>query len=105
MWEERDIRTSELVEKIHSFLGGDNCDSIKTVSVQFGIGVATVHRIIHEDLNMSKIHAKFVPMVLSNGNSLLDIKTVSHPCCIPNLAPCDFWLFPQTEGELQRQLF
>ena len=26
------------------------------------------------------------------------IKTVRHPPCSPDLAPCDFWLFPKLRG-------
>lgn len=39
---------------------------IKTISIQFGADVATVHRIIHEDLNTRKIWAKFEPIGLSD---------------------------------------
>ena len=28
----------------------------------------------------------------------MDIKTVRHPPCSPDVAPCDFWLFPQLRG-------
>ena len=28
----------------------------------------------------------------------MDIKTVSHPSYSPDLAPCDFWLFPKLRG-------
>ena len=28
----------------------------------------------------------------------MDIKTVRHPPCSPDLAPCDFWLFPKLRG-------
>ena len=28
----------------------------------------------------------------------MGIKTVSHPPCSPDLAPCDFWLFPKIRG-------
>ena len=28
----------------------------------------------------------------------MGIKTVSHPPYIPDLAPCDFWLFPKLRG-------
>ena len=28
----------------------------------------------------------------------MDIKTVHHPPYRPNLAPCDFWLFPKLTG-------
>ena len=28
----------------------------------------------------------------------MDIKTVAHPLYSPDLAPCDFWLFPKLRG-------
>ena len=28
----------------------------------------------------------------------MGIKTVHHPLCSPDLAPCDFWLFPKLRG-------
>ena len=28
----------------------------------------------------------------------MDIKTVPHPPYSPDLAPCDFWLFPKLRG-------
>ena len=28
----------------------------------------------------------------------MGINTVSHPVYSPNLAPCDFWLFPKLRG-------
>ena len=38
--------------------------SIETISAQFDVSVGTVHTIIHEELKMRKICAKFVPRVL-----------------------------------------
>ena len=28
----------------------------------------------------------------------MDIKTIAHPPYSPDLAPCDFWLFPKLRG-------
>ena len=28
----------------------------------------------------------------------MGIKTVPHPPCSPDLAPCEFWLFPKLRG-------
>ena len=30
--------------------------------------------------------------------SKMGIKTVPHPPCSPDLAPCDFWLLPKLRG-------
>ena len=38
--------------------------SIETISAQFDDSVGTVYTIIHEELKMQKIWAKFVPRVL-----------------------------------------
>ena len=42
----------------------DRCVSIETISAQFDVSVGTVHTIIHEELKMRNICAKFVPSVL-----------------------------------------
>ena len=31
----------------------------------------------------------------------MGIKTVPHPPCSPDLAPCDFWLFPKLKEKLR----
>lgn len=43
-----DFRTLELVKKLRRVLWLENlCVSLKAISSEFGISVATVHRIIH----------------------------------------------------------
>lgn len=54
MWTSLNTK-SELVEKNRNFLDGDRHVSLKTIIIQFGIGVTAVHRIIYGDLNMRKI--------------------------------------------------
>ncbi|XP_029643907.1 protein GVQW3-like [Octopus sinensis] len=49
---ERDVRTSELINKICKLLDEDRCVSIKTAYKQFRIDVSTFHGIIYEGLNM-----------------------------------------------------
>ena len=44
-----------LVEKVRNFLDEDRRVSIETTSTQFEVGVARVHRIIREDLNVHKV--------------------------------------------------
>ena len=62
---ERDVRTPELVDQIELFLNEDRRASLRAIATHFEVGEATVHRIVHEDLNMRKVSAKFVPKVLS----------------------------------------
>lgn len=49
----KDVRTSNMVEKSRNFLDKDRRLYI-TTSVHFGVNVATIQRIIHEDVNVRK---------------------------------------------------
>ena len=60
----KEVRTPELIGQIKNFMDKDRHVSIETISAQFDISVGTVHTIIHEELKMQKICAKFVPTVL-----------------------------------------
>ena len=54
----------ELIGQIKNFMDKDRRVSIETISAQFDVSMGTVHTIIHEELKMQKICAKFVPRVL-----------------------------------------
>ena len=58
------VRTPELMGQIKNFMDKDRHVSIETISAHFDVSVGTVHTIIHEELQMQKICAKFVPRVL-----------------------------------------
>ena len=60
----KEVRTPELIGQIKNFMDNDCCVSIETISAQFDVSVGTVHTIIHKELKMQKICAKFVPRVL-----------------------------------------
>ena len=60
----KEVTTPELIGQIKNFKDKDCRVSIETISAQFDVSVGTVHTIIHEELKMRKIYAKFVPRVL-----------------------------------------
>ena len=60
----KEVRTHQLISQIKNFRDKDHCVSIETISAQFEISVGNVHTIIHEELKMWKICAKFVQRVL-----------------------------------------
>ena len=62
---ERDVRTPELIREIEELLNEDRRVSLWTIYTKFKVGEATAHSILHEDLNLRKVCAKFVPKVLS----------------------------------------
>ena len=55
----REVRTSEMIGQINDFMNRDRCVSIETLSAQFNVSVGAEHIIIHEELKMRKICAKF----------------------------------------------
>ena len=60
----KEVNTPELIGQIKNFMDKDRRVSIETISAQFDVSMGTVHAIIHEELKMQKICAKFVPRVL-----------------------------------------
>ena len=99
----KEVRTPELSGQIKNFLDKDHHVSIETISAQFDVSVGTLHTIIHEELKMRKMCTKFVPKVLilvTDYLTKVGIKTVPHPPYSPDLAPYDFWLFPQLKEKL-----
>ena len=60
----KEVRTSELIGQIKSFMDKDRRVSIETISAQFDVRVGTVHTIIREEMKMRKICARFVPRLL-----------------------------------------
>ena len=57
----KEVSTPELIVQIKNFMDKDCHVSIETISAQFDVSVGTVHAIIHGELKMWKICAKFVP--------------------------------------------
>lgn len=50
---------------IRTLVQGNRQTSIKNIARELGIAVGTVQKIIHEDLNIRKVCAKFVPHALT----------------------------------------
>ena len=101
----KEVNRPELIGQMKSFMDKDCRVSIETMSAQFDVSVGTVHTIIHEELKMQKICAKFVPRVLREDQkerccheeipleeaSTLQIRSVAFPpgqCTSPQLHPC-----------------
>ena len=100
----KEIRTPELIDQIKNFIDKDRRVYVETISAQFDVSVGTVYTIIREELKKRKICAKFVPRVLilvTDYLTKMGIKTVPHPPYSPDLAPCDFWLFPNLKEKLR----
>ena len=106
-----EVRTPELIGQIKNFMDKDCCVSIETISAQFDVSMRSVYTIIHEELKMWKICAKFVPRVLREDQKerrchdnremveLID----SDPTVLDALVTCDeSWIYcyvPETKRQ------
>ena len=80
----------------------DHCASIETISAQFDVNVGTIHTIIHEEMKMQKICAKFIPRVLRgdqkercchDSREMCEL-TNSNPAVLDALVTCDeSWIY------------
>ena len=98
----KEVRTPQLIGQIKNFM--DKEPRIETISAQFDVSAETVHTITREELKMRKICAKFFPRLLiliTDYLTKIGIKTVPQPPYCPDLAPCNFWLFPKLKGNLR----
>jgi len=59
------VTTSEIIDQIHELILEDRRISAKSIGEQLGISREQVGPIIHEDLDMRKLSAKWVPKCLN----------------------------------------
>jgi len=59
------VTTLEIIDKIHELILEDRRISAKSTAEQLGISRERVGSIIHEDLDMWKLSAKWVPKCLN----------------------------------------
>ena len=105
----KEVKTPELIGQIKNFMDKNRRVSIETISAQFDVSVGTVHTIIHEELKMWKICAKFFPRVLREDQEerrCHDSKKMvelinSDPAVLDALVTCDeSWIYcydPETK--------
>ena len=117
MWDDercgriKKVRTAKLIGQVKNFIDKDRRVSIETISAQFVVSVGTVHTIIHEELKMQKICAKFVPRVLRedqkerrchDSREMVELIN-SDPAVLDALLTCDEnWIYcydPETKRQ------
>ena len=107
----KEVRTPELIGQIKNFKDKDRRVSIETISALFDVSVRTVHTIIHEELKMRKICAKFVQRVLREDqkerhchDSKKRVELInSDPTVLDALVTCDESLIFYYDPETTRQ--
>jgi len=64
------VTTPEIIDQIHELILKDRRFSTKSIAEQLGISCERVGSIIHEDLDMRKFSAKWVPKRLKGDQKL-----------------------------------
>ena len=59
------MTTTEIINEIHELILGDRRISAKSIAEQLGFSHERVEPIIHEDMDMRKLSAKWVPKCLN----------------------------------------
>lgn len=100
------------VEKVREAIAQDSRLTMRELEKQLNIPKTVVAEILTEKLGLRRVAAKFVPTlrlippVLCNSFwAKLGIPLVPHPPYSPDLAPCDFWLFPKLKSPMKGTRF
>jgi len=100
---------------VRQIIRKDRRRTIDEVSMLVGISHGSCHKILTEGLKRRRVASKFVPRLLSVDQKprLLtqrfltnnNMTVVPHPPYSPDLAPCDFFLFPKMKMKLKGRRF
>jgi len=101
-------KTQENVERVSEMIRSNRRLTIREISEDLNISYGSVQNILTTDLNMRRVsdntpcHASLlVWQFLSNKN----ITVCPHPPYSPDLAPCNFWLFPKVKMTMKGKRF
>ena len=103
--------TDENVEKVKEMVMNDRRITIREVADDVGISIGSCHEIFSNVLGMKRVAAKFVPKLLNFEQKQRRMEvaqeslTMPQPPYSPDMAPCDFFLFPKIKRTLKGRRF
>jgi len=107
--------TPETVARIQELIHQDRRQTIRDIAEEVEVGYGTCQRVLMEELGMYRVTAKFVPRILTADQKqqrvahqfLVKNKSavIPHPPYSPDLASCDFFLFPKMKLKLKGRRF
>ncbi|EGI68332.1 Histone-lysine N-methyltransferase SETMAR [Acromyrmex echinatior] len=94
--------TPEIIDKVHDIVLIDRRVKVDELVEAIGISHGTVISILHEQLGMKKLSTRWVPRLLTVDQKRdpmakfneFRYELLPHPAYSPDLAPCDYFLFP-----------
>ena len=89
--------TDENVEKVKEMVMNDRRITIREVADDGGISIGSCHEFLSNVLGMTRRAAKFVPKLLNfqQKQRRMEVAQESLTSYSPDMAPCDFFLFPK----------
>ena len=110
--------TDDNIEKVRDVTRKDRSLGVRAVAEEVNLDRERVRRILRKELNVRKVCAKLIPKLLSPGQcaspqctvceaifSNKNIAVLEHPPYSPDLAHCDFYLFPKIKSVLKGNHF
>ena len=103
--------TDENVEKVKEMVMNDCRITIREVADDVAISIDSCHEIFSNVLGMERVTAKFVPKLLNFEQKQRRMEvaqeslTMPQPPYSPDMAPCDFSLFPKIKRTLEGRRF
>ena len=103
--------TDENVEKVKEMVMNDRRITIREVADDVGISIGSCHEIFSNVLGMKRVAANFIPKLLNFEQKQRRMEvaqeslTMSQPPYSPDMAPCDFFLFPKIKRTLKGRRF
>ena len=99
------------VEKVLTVIRPNRRITVREVAEEVGICKCSCHLILTDKQKMRRVAAKFVPRLLTDALLIREFLTkheatvVPQPPYSPDLAPADFFLFPQLKSSLKGRRF
>ena len=103
--------TDENVGKVKEMVMNDRRITIREVADDVGISIGSRHGIFSNVLGMKRVAAKSVPKLLNFEQKQRRMEvaqeslTMPQPPYLPDMAPCDFFLFPKIKRTLNGRCF
>ena len=107
------VKTPEKISEVLAMVMKDSRFTVRHIGETLGLTSTTVYEILKNDLQMTKVSARWVPRLLTpeqkvirmNQSSMATIhqcgfEIVPHPPYSPDLAPSDYHLFPNLKKHI-----
>lgn len=100
-------KTPGNIERVQLAINEDRRLTVRELECDLGIPKTSVWKILTENLQMVRVCAKFIPKLLTveQKNLRLEIAQDNLEMVSPDVAPCDFWLFPRLKMPLKGHRF